>query len=365
MRLPAWSELIEEQRNVSEHPLDKSLFVVGPPGSGKTTLAIQRAEMLKNASKETTIITYNRMLRRLISAVTKNQIIASTMQSYVWRHYRSHAGGNPPRGQDNFTYIWPAMKAVFDANKYNVSLLDHIVIDEGQDLPKDFFEYSACYIANALTVFADEDQAVNENSTSLEQIRIAAGLPMPFMLKENHRNSPEIARVAEHFHTGGLPAATVRRKVKGSIPTLAYEPSNVSVAKRIATWYANRAGHIGVIVKFDQTGQDLLNKLADILTSVRIDYYSNRLKNEDSIQIISPGITILNQESVKGQEFDTVFICELQTYVPINTPKTLRIMYMMCCRARDHLFMLYGPNQLTEQAFETLPGNELLTREPR
>ena len=67
-------------------------------------------------------------------------------------------------------------------------------------------EYSTCYIANALTVFADEDQAVNENSTSLEQIRIGAGLPMPFMLKENHRNSPEIARVAEHFHTGGLPA---------------------------------------------------------------------------------------------------------------------------------------------------------------
>ena len=86
MRLPAWSELIEEQRDVSEHPLDKSLFVVGPPGSGKTTLAIQRAKMLKNASKETIIIAYNRMLRRLISVVTENQIKASTMQSYVWRH---------------------------------------------------------------------------------------------------------------------------------------------------------------------------------------------------------------------------------------------------------------------------------------
>jgi superfamily I DNA/RNA helicase len=185
------------------------------------------------------------------------------------------------------------------------------------------------------------------------------------MLKENHRNSPEIASVAEHFHRGGLPAATVRRKVKGSIPTLAYEPNNVSVAKRIATWYSNRAGNIGVIVKYHQTGQDLQSKLSKILANVRIDYYSNGLKNENCIQLVTPGITILNQESVKGQEFDTVFICELQSYVPINTPRTLRIMYMMCCRARDHLFMLYGPNQLTVQALETLPGNELLNREPR
>jgi superfamily I DNA/RNA helicase len=153
--------------------------------------------------------------------------------------------------------------------------------------------------------------------------------------------------------------------VKGSIPTLAYEPNILSVAKRIATWYANRAGNIGVIVKFDNSGQELKTNLAKILSNTRIDYYSNRLKNEDSIQLIAPGITILNQESVKGQEFDTVFICELQAYAPINTPKILRIMYMMCCRARDHLFLLYGPDQLSAHAIETLPGNELLNREPR
>ena len=38
MRLPTWDELssVKEQLDVLDFPLDRSLFVVGPPGSGKT-----------------------------------------------------------------------------------------------------------------------------------------------------------------------------------------------------------------------------------------------------------------------------------------------------------------------------------------
>ena len=44
VRLPTWEELtsVPEQLDVLEYPLDKSLFVVGPPGSGKTVLAMHR-----------------------------------------------------------------------------------------------------------------------------------------------------------------------------------------------------------------------------------------------------------------------------------------------------------------------------------
>ena len=40
MRLPTYDELSndEEQLDVLEAPLDQPLFVVGPPGSGKTSL---------------------------------------------------------------------------------------------------------------------------------------------------------------------------------------------------------------------------------------------------------------------------------------------------------------------------------------
>ena len=39
---------MDEQLDVLEHPLNESLFVAGPPGSGKTVLATTRAQAVAN-----------------------------------------------------------------------------------------------------------------------------------------------------------------------------------------------------------------------------------------------------------------------------------------------------------------------------
>ena len=94
MRLPTWEELVsvEEQLEVLEHPLDQSLFVVGPPGSGKTVLAVYRAQMVAEAEAAQTeaeqpvaIVTFSRMLRRLLALLDEQRsTYAKTMHSFVW-----------------------------------------------------------------------------------------------------------------------------------------------------------------------------------------------------------------------------------------------------------------------------------------
>lgn len=89
MRLPTWEELVsvEEQLEVLEHPLDQSLFVAGPPGSGKTVLAVYRAQMVAEAEAAQTktkqpipIVTFSRMLRRLLVLLDEeNGTYAKTM----------------------------------------------------------------------------------------------------------------------------------------------------------------------------------------------------------------------------------------------------------------------------------------------
>ena len=75
MRLPTYEEIArdEQQLEVYETPFEESLFAVGPPGSGKTVLAIHRAHMLASADLEVVLITYNRMLRRLIAQLTEER----------------------------------------------------------------------------------------------------------------------------------------------------------------------------------------------------------------------------------------------------------------------------------------------------
>lgn len=75
-----------------------------------------------------------------------------------------------------------------------------------------------------------------------------------------------------------------------------------------------------------------------------------------------PGVTVLNKDSVKGQEFDTVFVLELERFIPCTIDAEFRAMYMMCTRARDRLFLVYGPERLSAVAEASLPSGDVLER---
>ena len=117
-----------------------------------------------------------------------------------------------------------------------------------------------------------------------------------------------------------------------------------------------------MIVDQNDTGRALHRDLVTRRPERRVDVYEHKRKNENSIDVTVPGVTILNKESVKGQEFDAVFILELERFVPCATDAERRAMYMMCTRARDHLFLVYGPNALTERTEAALPGTAILER---
>ena len=372
MRLPTWEELesVEEQLEVLEHPLDQSLFVVGPPGSGKTILAVYRARMVAEAEAAQTeaeqsiaIVTFNRMLRRLLALLDEESSThAGTMHSFVWHDYRERTGEDPTSyPDDRYRYDWDAMFTCLDDVRASPDR-PHLVVDEGQDLPEGFFRYAARYVSGKMSVFADEDQALGDRHTGLQQIKDAAGLGDPVILERNHRNTPEVARLAEHFHSGRLPAAAVVRSVSRELPRLVRSPSLESTADLVSNWCQTRGGSIGVIVDQNDTGNALLGKLRSRLPGKRIGIYSNSLKNEDSIDMLAPGVTVLNKESVKGQEFDTVFILEIEAFIPCTDDVMRRGMYMMCSRARDNLFLVYGPQELSAEAASALPGPDVLER---
>lgn len=364
MRLPTWDEFarVEEQLNVLESPLDKSLFVVGPPGSGKTVLAMHRAKMMSNMKTEQpiAIVTYNRMLRHSLSLLSENSIEAYTMHSFVGKDYTKRTKTYPPEFE-RYVYDWKSMHNCLQDKRAGYSK-SHLIVDEGQDLPQEFFEYVSRHVSRTMTVFADEDQALTDQRTTLEQIKTATGMSDPIILKQNHRNTPEISRLAEHFHSGRLPSATVHRRLTGEKPRLVQMQGLESTATFVSNWHQNRGGNIGVIVDGTGTGNEMHHRLTDQLKETRVDFYTNQQRNEESIKIFEPGVTILNARSAKGQEFDTVFILELEKFIPCRSDSESRVMYMLCARAKDYLFLMYGPDSLSAEAMATLPESNIIER---
>lgn len=358
MRLPAYDELLEEQQQVMETPLNEDLFVAGPPGSGKTVLAVQRAQAVKEFVGEqgVTTVTFNRMLRRVMTLLGATEV--STMHSLIWADYRGRLGVRPPTCPfDQYDYQWPAMLELLRGHERGAHTLEHLLVDEGQDLPVGFFRYARRHLGPTLTVFADENQAIGQNRSSLEDIKAAAGLGDPIILTANHRNTGPIAALAEHFHSGRLPHAAVQRRISApSRPRLHRSSGAYETSRLIANWYSNRGGSVGVIVKLNATGGEVRRHLTSLLPDdVRVDVYESQLRNDGSINPLTDGITILNTRSVKGQEFDAAFVLELDSFLPCHTEHMRRVMYMLCTRARDHLFLVHGPAALSAEILAWVP----------
>ena len=198
MQLPSFDQIKEneEQFEIFERPANESLYVIGPPGSGKTVLAIQRARTIAEQHAEVLIVTFSRPLCRLVDQLSTDlPIQASTMHAFVYSHYRSHVNQDPPHLNDPYDFNWEAM----DRTLCNLSVRPdklHLIIDEGQDLPKDFFAYARKFVASEISVFADQGQALSRKYSSLSDIRDAACLGSPIVLRWNYRNTPEIGKVA-------------------------------------------------------------------------------------------------------------------------------------------------------------------------
>lgn len=387
MRMPGINDLDRDQNKVfSGAPLDEHILVIGPPGTGKTVIAVHRAIRLKNTQdSNVNLIMYNRVLQRFVenSENLSEAIECKTMHGWVMSWWKGICGPKwqPKKaGRYEYDWIWMAqfLSNGIDEKRAHRINWGNLIVDEGQDFSNEMYTAlnAISYLVKdqgirqpTITVFGDENQRLNpdKNSTT-KQIRTALAIPKDreFHLTKNYRNSLPIANFAQHFEVTRTGNADLPTK-QGPQPIVCITKQFELFIKFIETVLSTRKNiDIGIITPDDKTRTKYYKALEKGFSEredILIQTYSSK-NSEGSEELVfgkEGTITILNKASCKGLEFDAVFIAGLErvSVSGANLDTFKMDMYVMCSRAREMLFLLFdiGEGELPE-CFPYLPSSQ-------
>ncbi|MFI6016791.1 DNA helicase [Streptomyces sp. NPDC051287] len=355
--------LSPEQRGcLDDLPFDGNHLVSGPPGSGKSLLAAQRAVMLALTGAPVTLLTRSNLLRQSLAAVVHalgpadSGVRVSTAHAWL----ADWCDGKISRTDDGW-YDW---EACYDrAAEAGHVTGPTLVVDEGQDLPPEF--YLLCRMLKArVTVYADECQRLTDTNSTLAEIAQRLGRCTRLELDGNHRNTLQIAEFAAHFHTGA--AVPVLPAREGPPPRLHHLPDRGAADLLILLAERHPQRTIGVIVNSTHTQFSLLGSLERRAPKLRPQLYTSRARRGQgryrTLDLDRPGIVLVHRVSAKGLEFDTVVIPDVHTDAAVDpTSVTLRMAYfVLATRARHELHLAYEGD--TEPALCAQVGSGYLLR---
>ncbi|MBV6695902.1 DNA helicase [Kitasatospora aureofaciens] len=322
-------------------PFDGNHLVSGPPGSGKSLLAAQRALMLALTGTPTVLLTRSNLLRQTIAPVVSalgtedHGVRVSTAHAWLAQWF----GGDAPKTDDGW-FDWAGFyerAAIADPGPA-------LMVDEGQDLPVGF--YRLCRILGSrTTVYADECQRLTETNSTVAEIVGALGQCTSHTLAGNHRNTRQIAELAARFHTGATaPPLPDREGPTPRLHRLDHPGAVTDLLIALAERHSRRS--IGVILSSAHAQFDVLTRLERKAPRLQPQLYTSQATHGRyrTIDFTRPGIVIVNRASAKGLEFDTVVIPDTHADGAADpTSATLRMTYyVLATRARQELHFGYA-----------------------
>jgi len=382
MRLPKRTELSEEQENfLLEAPFDRPVLCIGPPGTGKTVLALYRGVALSKKGKEVQFIMYG----KLLTAYTKKaltelgeSIAPKTWNQWIWSLWRdANARYKIPELEKYLPDFRRALELLSTGRVKRPDKLHwgHLIIDEGQDFPKEFYMFLAFLSmdervcagrpGSGVTILADDNQRLEEERHStINQIRSYIPNCETYSIRKNFRNTAPIARLAAYFYTGlqtGIPE--IPENVKGPAPQLKYFNSCEEEMMSVVNWaYNNDDCSCGVIVPSRNVQRKLFAILESIANekNIKVQQYSAG-RDANSLDFHSGGfVTIICDKSCKGLEFDAVFLPQLHEHTTDGADETFfrMKMYVMISRARQFLQMSFADCLSRPAVLSMLPSSD-------
>jgi superfamily I DNA/RNA helicase len=314
------------------------LLITGPPGSGKTTISLMRAERQILNGKKVLLVTYHDLLRRSLVNIASDELAPHVHKFFKW-YFDRFGYLQKYHTEDDMLAAMNTWKGV-----------DEIIVDEGQDLGARVYR-SLIRKCSKLTVGADNAQKVHESGISSlkiqQELSSKGDDPVPVPLMYNYRNTYEIYNFARHF----LPFnQIVNNKLSieqitrddGELPTIFLVPDENTRAAQLKILLTN-AGDRNVAVLVYHVEE--VDEFADLITSMGIK--CSRHHKNDHIGNEIENVLVTTLKSAKGLEFQVVIMPNMET-ARDEWYKTEEHYFVACTRAKEDLFLIVKGSQLPD-----------------
>ncbi|MEB3032088.1 AAA family ATPase [[Mycobacterium] nativiensis] len=347
MKLPAFEDLSKEQDLIYNLDLDGNYLVSGPPGTGKSVMALYRAQALTFDDREPAVLMYSNVLKQYTEQAANEVDVAglvTTFHSWFWHFWKTHYRTAPPKlPGSRWDHDWAQILQQFVAKPPELGKLADLIVDEGQDLSLRFFQI-ARMMAKNITVFADENQQLHDHNTTLDEIEKGIGATEHLTLRRNYRNTAEIAAVAARYYVGaptGVPDPPDRH---GDKPTLRNYGNVGEFVDFVARYVKGRTNlTIGIACPNQKRQRQLFRELESRKLPVPVQMYVSTNPAHKQLTFELPAVTLVHYKSLKGLEFDTLFVPELQEVTMDPTSAVAQMMfYVVMSRARDELHLSWS-----------------------
>ncbi len=356
--LPGIQDLSKEQEDARALPKHGQHLIIGGPGTGKSVLALLRSRRHQQDKDDYVFLVYNKLLNQASQQLFGKDLLSQQWQSWFASIFKAATGEILPKlppngnGWQNIDWVRTSeiIASVHDSKDTKNPFL---IIDEGQDMPPEFYQALANLGFENFYVVADQNQQIvpGQNSTR-QDIQNGLGIaPHDVIeLQDNYRNSYPIARLAREFYTGdpASPPPSLPNRASKIIPLLyKYAPDSFeAIIKRILKNVDNHPSKLfGVITPNNDVRERYHQKLTTVTVHLdngqpRIETYKNG--QAPALQFNEGGIMVINAQSCKGLEFDTVFLADINKHFcnTQNQDQTKRLFYVMVARAKEQVIML-------------------------
>ena len=327
--------LTEEQKQLLDTLANQPRAAIqGGAGTGKTLLALAKAQQAAQAGLRTLLLCYNRPLKTWLERTAQAEFSGTlTIKTYheLAHEYckTAHLEFDPGQYDKPRTFwnevapdlLMQACDQLPESEKF-----DALIVDEGQDFQELWWHSLDCVFKDPVDkrcfyVFFDPNQILYLK----EDLRLPSELGSPFLLVKNCRNAPEIAKYCQILiedgsnctnHTLDVFQVESRRAGFEKITALVGELSNQKTG-------GLDPSQIAILVP-GYPVDDLPVKFKRIKATRDLDAWRN-----------NKGVLIETQARFKGLEADAVII--LTSPVDQARGKERRLNYVACSRAKHIL----------------------------